>query len=157
MRFSAPLDARKVIKRIPRKFLGIPLGTKIVADWEVISPFRFYFDDDRPDVFVLVEAGWETDLASVPGFFGFVLQKDGSYTQAAVTHDWCYKNRGNVVYIEHNGQIQKIAPLTRREQDSVFIRGMDVLGTNLPTRFIMWRAVRRFGWISYPKEGTVGA
>lgn len=153
MNFSAPLQAEKVVKKIKRKVLGIPYTTT-VAEWKVLTPFRFYFDDSRPTIFVLVEAGWQTDLASVPGFFGFVIQKDGDFAQAAVTHDWCYKNRGNVVYMETNdkGGMMKMPPLSREAQDKVFLNGMKVCGTGLPIRVLMWRAVRRFGWISYPKE-----
>ena len=97
MNFSAPFRAEKIVTKIKRKVLGITYTTT-VHEWKVLTPFRFYFDDTRPDVFVLVEADWQTDLASVPGFFGFVIQKDGDFAQAAVTHDWCYKNRGDVVY-----------------------------------------------------------
>lgn len=148
MRFDGPLDARKVVKKIKRKFWF----DKRVHEWEVLAPFRFYFDDENPERFIQVDAGWRTDLASVPGIFGFVIQKDGIWSQAAVTHDWSYKNRGDVVYIEKKGKLIKQNPLSRKEQDRAFENGMQTLGTNLPTRFIMFRAVRRFGFISYPKK-----
>lgn len=152
MNFSAPFDGRKIVKKIKRKFLWcIPYETT-VADWLVLTPYRFYFSDKCPKQFVLVQSGWETDLASVPGFFGFVVQKDGDFAQAAVTHDWCYKNRGNVVYEEKAEGLVRCQPLSREEQDRVFLNGMKLLGTSLPIRVIMWRAVRRFGWISYPKK-----
>ena len=152
MRFSAPLDARKIVTKIKRKVLGIAYTTT-VSEWEVLNPFRFYFDDSRPYHFIQVEAGWQTDLASVPGFFGFVIQKDGDFAQAAVTHDWSYKNRGDVVFKENpDGTVEKATPLTRGEQDKAFLNGMKILGTSMPIRVIMWRAVRRFGWIRYPKK-----
>ncbi len=155
MKFSAPLDARKVVTKIKRKFLKLIPYPTTVHEWEVLAPFRFYFDDTRPDHFILVEAGWRTDLASVPGFFGFVIQKDGEFSQAAVTHDWSYKNRGNVVWKElPKGKTAKAAPLTREEQDLAFLNGMKLLGTSLPIRVVMWRAVRRFGWIRYPKAAA---
>ena len=152
MKFSDPLDARKIVKKIKRKFLWCVPYTTTVSEWQVLTPFRFYFDDRVPDQFVFVKAGWLTDLASVPGFFGFVIQKDGDFAQAAVTHDWCYKNRGDVVYTEVNGILKKGHPLSRKEQDQVFLNGMKLLGTSLPIRVLMWKAVRRFGWISYPKN-----
>lgn len=152
MRFSAPLDARKMVTKIKRKVLFVRYTTT-VHEWLVLTPFRFYFDDSRPYHFIQVEAGWQTDLASVPGFFGFVVQKDGDFAQAAVTHDWSYKNRGDVVYVENpDGTVKKAEPLTRSQQDRAFLNGMKILGTSPPIRVIMWRAVRRFGWIRYPKK-----
>lgn len=151
MRYSAPLIAEKIVTKIQRKVFFVKYKTT-VHEWRVNSPFRFYFDDSRPDHFIQVDAGWNTDLASVPGFFGFVIQKDGEFSQAAVTHDYSYKKRGDVVYRElPNGKTEKVYPLTREEQDRAFLNGMKVLGTVLPIRVMMWRAVRRFGWIRYPK------
>lgn len=152
MRFSAPLDARKVVTKIQRKILWVRYTTT-VSEWLVLTPYRFYFSDTCPEQFILVEAGWRTDLASVPGFFGFVIQKDGDFAQAAVTHDWSYKNRGDVVWEEKaDGTLVKCKPLSRSEQDRAFLDGMKLLGTSLPIRVAMWRAVRRFGWIRYPKK-----
>lgn len=152
MKFSGPLIAEKIVKVIERKVLFIKYKTT-VNEWKVRKKYRFYFDDKRPDHFILVESGWDTDLASVPGFFGFVIQKDGDFAQAAVTHDWAYKNRGDVVYKDlPGGKIEKSTPLTREEQDRAFLNGMKILGTSLPIRVVMWRAVRRFGWMSYPKK-----
>lgn len=152
MRFDKPLRAEKFVRHIPQKILGFIPWTKTISDWKVLEDFRFYFDDDRPAAYVLVPAGFITDLASVPGFLGFIVQKDGDFAQAAVTHDFCYRHRGDVVWLDMplNLPPQKGQPLTRSQQDGVFMHGMGVLGTALPIRFIMWRAVRRFGWISYP-------
>lgn len=151
MRFSGPLVAEKIVRTIERKVLFVKYKTT-VHEWRVRKKFRFYFDDTRPDHFILVASGWNTDLASVPGFFGFVIQKDGDFAQAAVTHDWSYKNRGDVVFRElEDGEIEKAAPLTREQQDRAFLNGMKILGTGTPIRVLMWRAVRRFGWIRYPK------
>jgi hypothetical protein len=153
MRFSGPLRAEKVVRKIRRRFLKLIPYTTTVHDWRILEPFRFYYDDDHPERFILVEKDWLSDLASIPGFLGFVLQKDGVYAQAAVTHDWSYKNRGDVVYLEPEpGVLIKLPPLSREEQDLAFLGGMKVLGTFLPTRVVMWRAVHRFGWISYPKK-----
>lgn len=154
MRFSGPLIAQKIVTKIKRKWAKIIPYTTNVSEWKVVQPFKFYFDDSDPRVYVQVDAGWQTDLASVPGFFGFVIQKDGDFAQAAVTHDWCYKNRGDVVYYDQadTGVPVKLRALTRAEQDKVFLNGMKILGTSLPIRVVMWRAVRRFGWISYPKK-----
>lgn len=155
MRFVGDLDARKIIKPIKRKFLKLFPYKTTVHEWYVLQSFKFYFDDNFPKHYILVESGWYTDLASVPGFFGFVIQKDGVFAQAAVMHDWSYKNRGDVVYVEpqfEGGVSIKGAPLTREEQDRAFLNGMKILGTSLPVRASMWWAVHRFGWISYPKK-----
>lgn len=153
MRFVGELEARKIVRPIKRKFLKIIPYKTTVHEWYVLQSFKFYFDDRFPKHYILVESGWYTDLASVPGFFGFVIQKDGVFAQAAVMHDWAYKNRGDVVYVEQSdGSVVKGPPLTREEQDRAFLNGMKLLGTSLPIRVAMWRAVRRFGWISYPKE-----
>lgn len=154
MRFSGPLQAEKIVTKTKRKFLWMSVlsYTTTVHEWKILTPFRFYFSDVVKEQFILVESGWQTDLASVPGFFGFVIQKDGDFAQAAVTHDWSYKNRGDVVYEERDGTLVKCKPLSREEQDRAFLAGMKLLGTSLPIRVAMWRAVDRFGWIRYPKN-----
>jgi len=174
MRYSGPLDARKLVARVDRKIFGIPAGKKTVHEWEVLADFRFYHDDANPNLFMLVRRGFVTDLASVPGFFGFVVQKDGEFSQAAVNHDNSYRYRGNVVFkevtplpfdsavhkrndsvIDERGWVIAVRVpelrLTRKEQDKAFLHGMEILHTFLPVRFIMWRAVHRFGGIRYPK------
>lgn len=156
MRFDRPLRTEKIVQRVPRKILGVvKLGVKTVHFWKLLEDYRFYFDDEHPNIFIFVKAGEMSDLASVPKIFGSFIQKDGPFAQPAFTHDYSYRRRGDVVWKDcPDGGIEKGWPLTRKQQDKAFLDGMEICFVGLPTRIIMWRAVRRFGWIRYPKESN---
>lgn len=83
-----------------------------------------------------VPAGFETDFASVPRPLWNLFPPDGSYTAAAVVHDWLYRN----------------TRLPRSICDSVFIEAMKACKTGFFTRHIMWGAVRMFGCLARKRD-----
>lgn len=82
---------------------------------------------------VSVHRGFETDLASIPQFFWNVLPPFGTYTAAAIVHDFLY-------------DIQRT---TRGQADGAFLAAMQSLGVGWWRRHGMWFAVRLFGWFAW--------
>lgn len=78
-----------------------------------------------------IEAGFDTDYASVPRGLWNLYPPDGPYSPAAWVHDWLYW------YQELNGQ-----PVTREQADAVILEAMTALGIGWFTRRIIHRAVR---------------
>lgn len=108
-------------------------------EWKLIQAFRYWHDDGTlPGRSFTVPAGFETDFASVPRFFWRVFPPTGRYGKAAVLHDFLYRT----------------GAVPRREADAIFFDAMKSLGVFFPTRWLMWLAVRVFGWTAYRKSAT---
>jgi len=88
-----------------------------------------------------IEAGFDTDFASVPRGLWNLFPKDGEYSPAAWIHDWLYW------YQELNGK-----PVERAQADAVFLEGMEALGVGWVTRSVMYRAVRMGGGGPWARE-----
>jgi hypothetical protein len=99
-------------------------------EWKLTQAFHYLHDDGRSFV---VPAGFETDFASVPRFFWRLFPPAGRYGKAAVLHDFLYRT----------------GAVTRRDADHIFFDAMRSLGVRFPTRWLMWLAVRMFGWFAY--------
>ena len=95
-------------------------------DWELLRRLDY---DGKADHFA-VPVGQETDFASVPRAFVWLLPRYGRYTRAAILHDYLWR-RGVPA-----GQ------LTLPEADGVFRRAMRELGVPFLQRWMMWAAVR---------------
>ena len=153
MRFTAPLETRKIVRKKDKKFLWLIKYKGNEHLWQVITPFRFYYDDRDVTKYLEVPLDYVTDLASVPFPFDAIYPDDGDHDQAAVAHDWAYQNRGDVVWhdLGTGTPPKKGVPMTREEQDQMFKNGMKVLNVHPTKRFLFWKAVDGFGWVRYPK------
>ncbi len=103
-----------------------------------------------------VPVGMSTDLASVPRWLRGVVDSWGTYTLAAILHDWlCRIARGDVASWDpvrdrvhgkavYDGSDVDVSAryVTRREADGLFLRVMRLEGVSQPQRRIMWLAVR---------------
>lgn len=78
---------------------------------------------------ILVPVGFCSDFASIPRIFWIVIPPDGSYTAAAVLHDFLYDE----------------TDIPRSLADGIFLEAMKVSGTPWIARWMMWLAVRLFG------------
>lgn len=108
--------------------------TKVSARmWEVERAFTYRLGSKEGEESVTVPKGFKTDFASVPRAFWQVLPPDGTYTQAAVVHDYLYY-----------AQI-----FTRKKSDYVFLEAMGVLGVSWWKRRVMYTAVRLFGGLCW--------
>lgn len=110
----------------------MPSGRK----FRLFKRFMFIWEDKR----VSVEAGFETDFASIPRFARMLIPKLGRYNKAAVLHDAAYQDRIEF-YI-----------FNRRDSDRLFLAAMVALGVAPWKRRLMYWAVRLGGWAAWRKR-----
>jgi hypothetical protein len=94
-------------------------------DWKLVGPLRY---EGNREVFE-VPTDAETDFASVPAPFQWLIPRSGRYTKAAVLHD----------YLWRHGKKLKVA---RADADGLFRRAMADLDVPFLRRWVMWGAVR---------------
>jgi hypothetical protein len=93
--------------------------------WQLVDPVTY---EGNTETFV-VPAGFQTDFASVPRVFVWLLPRYGKYTKAAILHDWlCARVRAGT--------------FDRADADGLFRRSMRELGVPFVRRWLMWAAVR---------------
>ena len=93
-----------------------------IEDWLLLAALSYDGKTQHFDAPV----GMKTDFASVPRLFVWFLPRYGSYTKAAILHD----------YLCAGGQISRV------DADAIFRRAMRELGVPFLRRWIMWGAVR---------------
>ena len=81
---------------------------------------------------VIVPAGFESDLATIPRPLWVFFPPFGRYARAAVIHDYIYINMREL--------------MTRKAADKIFKSIMIEDGVGVITRNILYRAVRAAGW-----------
>lgn len=99
--------------------------------WKLICPL--IWNGTEGDTFI-VPIGFVTDFATVPRFLRWLVEPYGSYTRAAVLHDWLIETR-----INHPDPELRVSS---RDVDAIFRRVMQDLGAWGPLRWTMWAAVR---------------
>lgn len=95
-------------------------------NWIVEAPFAY---GGKTQVFE-VQAGEETDFASVPRVLVWFLPRYGLYTLPAILHDHLWRIEAPAGHI------------TYRDADATLRRAMRERGVPFATRWIMWAAVR---------------
>lgn len=150
--FTDELTVTKI--RIPKQgFWGSIQFWKVKCVWKVSRAFRYYIGSEGSNEFVDIPEGFITDFASVPRPFWGILPPDGEYTQAAVVHDFLYRN--HVSFVQNGQQIEVVAT-DKEKSDYVFLEAMTVLEVPEWKRNTMYWAVRTFGegaWKSGYKKG----
>lgn len=135
--FTEDLTVTKV--RNPRKsFLESLKFWDVKSLWKVSRPFRYYVGGEDSEDFIDVPENFYTDFASIPRIFWTILPPDGEYTQAAVLHDFLYRNHIR----------------SRAEADAIFLEAMTVLEVPEWKRDVMYWAVRTFGEGAYNNGGN---
>jgi hypothetical protein len=126
-----PEDAEVIVKQVDSK------------NWEVRKALDYRGNLDP----YTIPIGTGTDFASVPRIFAWFLPQYGSYTMAAILHDYLWRKhaaQGTMDWVDADGIFRR----AMRELDVPFLR-----------RWIMWASVRwaalfkprgRKGW---PREG----
>jgi hypothetical protein len=119
--FTTPLKFRKT--RIILK--GLPC-------YEITEKFEYRVGSyDKPIVIITVPQGFITDFASIPWFFRWIFKPQGTYSKAAVIHD----------YLIETLKISKEMIYTRRVADTIFYEAMLVSGVNVFVAYILYRFV----------------
>jgi hypothetical protein len=116
------------------KLAGMPFTGPVVVQevdrgdgsrWQLVEPLTY---QGRDELFV-VAAEFETDFASVPRAFTWLIPRYGRYTKAAILHDFL-------------SQRAAAGELAWVDADGIFRRVMRELGVPLLRRWLMWAAVR---------------
>ena len=101
--------------------------------WYLRSEFGFDRGKEGSGDTIIVPVGFSTDFASIPRLFWTILPQWGNYGNAAVIHDY--------LYYEQN--------LPRKTADEVLLEGMIVLNVVPWQRFVIYHAVRWFGFLAW--------
>ncbi|MEO7754683.1 MAG: DUF1353 domain-containing protein [Terracoccus sp.] len=108
---------------------------------------------EEPDTLSVVPAGTVTDLASIPSFLWGIVPSYGRHTMCAVLHDV----RCDAAATARKAGQRQLAARRRRLADNQFrttLRLHAQLG--LFTRWIMWSAVRLFGYLPLGATAVIG-
>ncbi len=100
-----------------------------LSKFEVVEPFTVLWIDERGKTLSLftIDAGFMTDLASIPRIVQSFIPKIAHHLQPSVVHDWLYQYDQN---------------LTRAQADLMFLEGMRDEGVGRVRRNVMYRGVR---------------
>lgn len=126
------------------RFTGELTITQLDVDcrtWRLEQPLVYEVGDENSGHVIEVHKLFETDGASIPRIFQSFLPTWGRYSRAAVVHDYLYNE------LRPGTEPHPEAP-TRQRADAIFYEAMQVSGVGFFTRWIMWAAVRTFGFLS---------
>jgi hypothetical protein len=99
--------------------------------WTILQPL-IYESDVAQKVFIVPE-GFTTDFASVPRLpLAFLLTGDSAH-EAAVVHDYLYRER----------------TVSRSQADAVFREAAGISGEPGWKSWLMWAGVRLGGWVAW--------
>jgi hypothetical protein len=101
--------------------------------WVTKKEFGYDIGKENSGNSIEVPIGFMTDFASVPRIFWFFLPPWGKYGNAAVIHDYCYWKQD----------------FSRKRSDDLFREAMLVLQVSKLKIFLMYTAVRLFGYLAW--------
>lgn len=104
--------------------------------WIIRETFEYHVGNHPSDEIISVPEGFETDLASIPRGFWWILPPHGKYGKAAVIHDYCYRT----------------ACYDKKRSDEIFLEGMIVLNVKKWKRNTIYYAVKWFGGLAWKKR-----
>jgi uncharacterized protein DUF1353 len=107
-------------------------------EWELLRRIRY----EGTDRWFEAPVGMDTDFASVPRVFAWLLPRYGRYTKAAIVHDRLWREDVPAKLLD------------LRDADGIFRRAMRELGVPFLQRWVMWAAVR---WGAVTKGGLLQA
>jgi len=104
--------------------------------WRTYRAFEYHIGALNSTNVIYVPEGFLTDFASIPRVFWIWLPPDGIYTQAAVLHDYLYNTK----------------MFERKTCDKIFKEAMTILKVDKFNKYMIYKAVRWFGWIPWNKK-----
>ena len=121
-----------------------PLKLRRLGEDRYVLVQPYVFNDG--DITYMIPAGFETDLASVPGAARWILSRAGTHA-AAVVHDYAYTNRRLICYVREadgSGRFTTEA-VSKDEADELFLKHLRMTGVSSAKAQIMYPAVSLFG------------
>lgn len=115
--------------------------------WTLVEPLVH----ESPAGSFVVPAGFVTDFASVPRILWSVIAPTGAHSRAAVIHDFLYAAKPPVSYNKDGVTVRM--PLARSQADTAFYEAMLADGVPPSRAWVMWAAVRLFGWKPWRDHG----
>lgn len=112
-------------------------------NWRVFQALDYEVGGAGSGRIVTVPAGFVTDGASVPRPLWDLLPSWGTYSRAAVVHDY-------LCTLLNAGTPHAEAP-TRKAADAIFYEAMVVCGTGATMRWTMWAFVRAYAILAGKK------
>lgn len=112
-----------------------PLILKDNSDgtFTLVEGFTYHIGSLDTNIRIEVPPGFKTDYASIPQIFQNIISPYKQLGKAAVIHDFLY-------------QMVREDKFDRTIADSIFLEAMKVLKVGLIKRYIVYLAVRFFGW-----------
>lgn len=106
-------------------------------NWEVTTALAYMSHDQ--DALIVVEKGFKTDYASIPGFLLSLFGRpSGDMVEPSVVHDWIYAGREHIRF-------------TRSQADLIFREGLKDKGVGFFKRQCLYLGVRAGGVGSWKK------
>jgi hypothetical protein len=131
--------------RFSGKYELVPLfdqGRPVIRNGHQYLALRNPISFRRPNgETVIMPAGMQTDLASIPRILWVALPPDGPWGEAALPHDLCYSSRGAMTWHGHAGRSRPQA-YVRAECDQILAEAMLALGVPTAQREVIWLGVR---------------
>lgn len=119
--------------------------TSIKGGWRLNEDVPVKFDHRKNIVAIVVERGFECDLASIPAILRpYVSNDDYRVRTPSILHDYLYKKRGMVVHATFSWV--KNIKLSRKDCDRLFCEALRFYGMSKTKAWLMWLAVRVGGW-----------
>ncbi|MFQ5568273.1 MAG: DUF1353 domain-containing protein [Rhodothermales bacterium] len=109
--------------------------------WVIQRDFGYDVGTEGSGETINVPIGFKTDFTSVPRLLWSIIPRWGTYGNAAVIHDFCYWDQS----------------YSRKRSDEIFREGMQVLEVKRWRVFLIYNAVRYFGWFAWWKNRRVKA
>ena len=114
-----------------------PIVTPFGREWILLNDLVVVVDGKK----LYIPAGTTTDFASVPRLLWWLFPPhDKDYLVASIVHDFFYRT-----------QIR-----SRKEADEIFLKLMLKNGTPKWKAYLMYGAVRIFGWIAWKRNKEMG-
>jgi hypothetical protein len=113
----------------------------------VQDEFEWYLSHDEREKCVVVEKGFKTDFGSIPMLFQFVFSP--TRYVAYILHDRLYKKDS---WIHVKGNPGGIFSPTRKISDQILREALKVEGMSFLGRWIVYIAVRAFGFWGFRKD-----
>ena len=111
--------------------------------WRVHEKFVYYVEAVGSGLCVPVNAGFETDLTSVPGLIRSFIHQLSKANAAAVVHDRLYAYPW---LFDSEGQRHAVSKF---HADRIFLEAMEVSGVSTLHRYLLYVAVRYGGGIAW--------
>jgi hypothetical protein len=112
------------------------------AVWELHEKFIYEASDGYQNALIIVPRGFQTDFASVPRIPLAYLAAGNTAHEAAVVHDYLYREGSRPV-------------MSRELADKVFLAVMEEMGVDAWRRISMYRAVRMFAGHTWKRRSVM--